>query len=89
MFDHHRAEITVMQFTGHPVHQFVTAPCPILSAKLYFTNILSVSVVKFQFLAQFQVDYLSNPVMPTLVLILYLFAAFTYNVINCFFFVTT
>ena len=28
MFDHHWAEITVMQFTGHPllVHQFVTAP---------------------------------------------------------------
>ena len=28
MFDHHQAEITVMQFTGHPlpVHQFVTAP---------------------------------------------------------------
>ena len=27
-FDHHRAEITVMQFTGHPllVHQFVTVP---------------------------------------------------------------
>ena len=27
MFDHHRAEISVMQFTGHPlrVHQFVTA----------------------------------------------------------------
>ena len=27
MFDHHRQEITVMQFTGHPlpVHQFVTA----------------------------------------------------------------
>ena len=27
-FDHHRAEITVMQFTGHPllVHQFMTAP---------------------------------------------------------------
>ena len=30
MFDHHRAEITVMQFTGHPlpVHQFVTALVP-------------------------------------------------------------
>ena len=28
MFDRHRAEITVMQFTGHslPVHQFVTVP---------------------------------------------------------------
>ena len=28
MFDRHRAEITVMQFTGHslPVHHFVTAP---------------------------------------------------------------
>ena len=28
MFDHHRAEIAVMQLTGHPlpVHQFVTAP---------------------------------------------------------------
>ena len=28
MFDSHRAEITVMQFTGHPlpVHQFVTVP---------------------------------------------------------------
>ena len=28
MFDYHRLEITVMQFTGHPlaVHQFVTAP---------------------------------------------------------------
>ena len=28
MFDHHRAEITVMQFTGHPlpVNQFETAP---------------------------------------------------------------
>ena len=28
MFDRHRAEITVMQFTDHslPVHQFVTAP---------------------------------------------------------------
>ena len=28
MFDHHRAEITVMQFTGHSllVHQFVTVP---------------------------------------------------------------
>ena len=28
MFDHRRAEITVMQFTGHPlpVHHFVTAP---------------------------------------------------------------
>ena len=27
-FDHHQAEITVMQFTGHPlpVHQFVTVP---------------------------------------------------------------
>ena len=27
-FDHHRAEITVMQVTGHPlpVHQFVTVP---------------------------------------------------------------
>ena len=27
-FDHHRVEITVMQFTGHPlpVHQFVTVP---------------------------------------------------------------
>ena len=27
-FDHHRAEITVMQFTGHPllVHQFMTVP---------------------------------------------------------------
>ena len=27
-FDHHRAEITLMQFTGHPlpVHQFVTVP---------------------------------------------------------------
>ena len=42
--DLHRAEKTVMQFTGHslPVHHFVTAqwdflPCLILSAKLYFT----------------------------------------------------
>ena len=28
MFDRHRAEITVMQFTGHslPVYQFVTVP---------------------------------------------------------------
>ena len=44
MCDRHRAEITVMQFTGHslPVHHFVTTqwdflPCLILSAKLYFT----------------------------------------------------
>ena len=40
MFDRHRAEITVMQFTGRslPVHQFVAVPCDflpclILSAK--------------------------------------------------------
>ena len=46
MCDRHRAEITVMQFTGHflPVHHFVTAqwdflPCLILSAKLYFTAV--------------------------------------------------
>ena len=45
MFDRHRAEITVMQFTGHslPVHQFVTVPwdfnpCPLLSAKLAHAN---------------------------------------------------
>ena len=45
MCDRHRAEITVMQFTGHslPVHHFVTAwwdflPCLILSAELYFTD---------------------------------------------------
>ena len=41
MFDHHQAEITVMQFTGHslPVHQFMYCgilPCPILSAKLAY-----------------------------------------------------
>ena len=39
MIDHHPAEITVMQFTGHslPVHQFMSVswalPCPISSAK--------------------------------------------------------
>ena len=40
MFDRHRAEITVMQFTGHsfPVHQSMSVPwdflpCPISSAK--------------------------------------------------------
>ena len=40
MFDHHQAEITVMQFTGHslPVHQSMSVswaflPCPISSAK--------------------------------------------------------
>ena len=40
MFDHHQAEITVMQFTGHslPVHQSMRVPwdflpCPISSAK--------------------------------------------------------
>ena len=45
MCDRHRAEITVMYFTGHslPVHHFLTAqwefllPCLILSAKPYFT----------------------------------------------------
>ena len=44
MCDRHRAEITVMQFTGHslPVHHFVTArwdflPCLLLSVELYFT----------------------------------------------------
>ena len=43
--DHHRAEITIMQFIGHslPVHHFFTAqweflPCLILWAKLYFTQ---------------------------------------------------
>ena len=38
MFDHHQAEITVMQFTGHslPVHhsEVGPSPCPILSAEL-------------------------------------------------------
>ena len=38
MFDHHQAEITDMQFTGHslPVHhsEVGPSPCPILSAEL-------------------------------------------------------
>ena len=63
MCDRHRAEITVMQFTGHslPVHHFVTAqwefflPYLILSAKLYFT------------LAQLPVDHLTHLVVSVLI----------------------
>ena len=45
--DHHRAEITIMQFIGQslPAHHFFTTqreflPCLILWAKLYFTDVL-------------------------------------------------
>ena len=52
--DHHWAEITVMQFTGHslPVHHFFfTAqweflPCLILWAQLYFTYTFYAAVTK-------------------------------------------
>ena len=42
MFDRHRAEITVMQFTGASLCDGTVGflPCPVLSAKLYFTRSL-------------------------------------------------
>ena len=46
-------------------------------------------MVKFQFLAQFQVDYRAYPVTSSLILFLCLFAAFTYYMIDRFYSVTT
>ena len=48
-----------------------------------------VRFVKFQLLKHFPVDNFSHPVMPSLVLLLYLFAAFAYNMINRFIGVST
>ena len=47
MFDRHRAEITVTQFTGHslPVHQFVTVPWDFnpVPAKLAYATVFGMA----------------------------------------------
>ena len=55
----------------------------------WFVHIPFVSRAKFSSLAQFPVDRLSYPVMPTLIFILYQLAAFAYNGINCFIILST
>ena len=61
----------------------------IFSERFWFVHKPFVSSVKFQFLAQFPVDHLSHPTMPSLVSLLRQFVAFAYYVINCLIFVTT
>ena len=50
--------------------------------EFHFVPISFGSMVKFQYLAQFQVDHLSPSVIPSLVIRLYPFAAFAYYVIK-------
>ena len=51
--------------------------------------ILLVRINKFQFLAQFQVDYLSNPVVSSSILLFHEFAAFGYYMIDRFISINT
>ena len=55
----------------------------------WFVLIPTGGIVKFPSHAQFPVDYISRPVLPSLVLYLYKFTAFTYHVINRFSFFST
>ena len=52
-------------------------------------HILFVGMVKFKFLANFPVDHLAHPVVSSLVLLLFQFAAFAYYVVDGFISVTT
>ena len=54
----------------------------------WFVHMPFVTKVKFKFLAHFPVDHLADPVVSRLILLLCLFAAFPYYVIDCFVSVT-
>ena len=58
--DRHRAEITVMQFTGHflPVHhsEVGPSPCPTLSAERDFFRLLTIGMCHFHYLRNGRCD---------------------------------
>ena len=61
----------------------------IVQDRMWFILIPFVHLVKFQFLAQFQVDHLPQSVVSGLTLFLCEFAGFAYKVINCFISIST
>ena len=57
--------------------------------QFWFVPITLVSKAKIESFAQFPVDHLSNPIMSSLVFLLYRFAAFAYYMINLLISITT